>query len=267
MRTSIRLVAVFFTVLCHSLFAADGDPIAIRQWPDGGFSVESMWDLHVAVGLSDSTRKLLPRKPDAELESLPVMIGTAAKLSRAANEERPTLGPSPDKPVPHQISLVLSKNYETKPHLDARPLLSSTYVVADGLQIQFLDHDRVSMDDRKLQISRVQRPGPAFVAVATGSQFTAEFCAEYARTFQPSLMIVNRSIDEIDGKKVEKIPHNTVAASAIVQQKSKDPETKPRLTRFVSLGTKPYKMTDEVAELFEKKEAASAASRDRKSVV
>ena len=176
MKSSVILTAIFFSIICQPSFADDGDPIAIRQWPDGGFSIESMWDLHVAVGLNDRTRKLLPRKPDAELESLPVMIGSTAILSRAANAERPTLGASPNKPVPHQISMALSKNYETKPHLDARPLATSTTVFLDGLEIRFLDHDRQSMDNRKLRISRVQRRGPAFVAVATGAQFTAEFC-------------------------------------------------------------------------------------------
>ena len=259
MKSSVILTAIFFSIICQPSFADDGDPIAIRQWPDGGFSIESMWDLHVAVGLNDRTRKLLPRKPDAELESLPAMIGSTAILSRAANAERPTLGASPNKPVPHQISMALSKNYETKPHLDARPLATSTTVFLDGLEIRFLDHDRQSMDNRKLRISRVQRRGPAFVAVATGAQFTAEFCAEFAQAYQPMMMIVNPSHDNIDGNKVEKISHNTVAVKA--EAPSQADEAKRAPTRFVSLEAKPYKMTDEVAKLFANKEIASAASR------
>jgi len=154
--------AILVNVVCQPLLAGDGDPIAIRQWPDGGFSVETMWDLHAAVGLNEETRKLLPRKPDAELESLPVIIGWYANLARAANEERPTLGEKPDEPVPHQMTLMLSKNYETKPHFDARPLSSETSINADGILIFFLDHDRVSMDDRMLQIKRTAQPGLDF---------------------------------------------------------------------------------------------------------
>lgn len=255
------LASLLTCSICQPLLADHGEPIAIRQWPDGGFSVETMWDLHVAVGLNDETRKLLPRKPDAELESLPGMAGLGANLARPANQESPTLGELPDNPVPHQMGLVISKNYETKPHLDARPLSTKTFIFADGLEIYFLDHDRVSMEDRMLEIKRFPQRGwrPAFVAVATGKQFTAEFCAKYAAARQPSLMIVNPSLEKIGDKVVEKIAHNTVAA--VAGEKSKPDEPKTRQTRFVSLGTKPYQMSEEVSKLFQKKEAASAASR------
>ena len=271
MKLGMKLMSIFGTacittlasllagLICQPLFADHGEPVAIRQWPDGGFSVETMWDLHAAVGLNDTTRRLLPRKPDAELESLPVMAGWTANLARRANKERPTLGETPEEPVPHQMSLVISKNYETKPHLDARPLSSATSIYADGLQIYFLDHDRVSMEDRLLKIKRATRLGPAFVAVATGEQFTAEFCAKYAAAYQPSLMIVNPSLEKIGEESVEKIAHNTVAA--VAGKKSESDEFKARQTRFVSLGTQPYQMSKEVTKLFIKKEAASAASR------
>lgn len=250
---------ILISAIGQPLLADNGQPIAIRQWPDGGFSIETMWDLHVAVGLNDNTRQLLPRQPDAELESLPVIKGATASLWRKANEASPTLGEPAEKPVPNQLTLVMSKNYETKPHRDARPLSEDTRTKVDGLEICFLDHDRISMEDRMLRIKRVARPGPAFVAVATGEQFTAEFCAKYAAGHQPSLMIVNPSLEKIGDKAVEKIAHNTVAA--VAGEESEPDEFKARKTRFVSLGTKPYQMTEAVADLFAKKEAASAASR------
>lgn len=37
-------------VLAESAIASDGDPVAIRYWPGGCTSLESMWNIHVEIG-------------------------------------------------------------------------------------------------------------------------------------------------------------------------------------------------------------------------
>jgi hypothetical protein len=92
------------------------------------------------------------------------------------------------------------------------------------------------------------------VVVATGDDFSAEFCSQYAAHYKPTIMLVGSSIKIVGDQGVQQVSHNTLSVSA--------QQDKPSATRFVSLGTTPYVMSDTVKELFAKKEAACAASRE-----
>lgn len=247
------------------LNAENGDPIAIRHWPGGGFTVESMWDLHVGVGLNDEAKSLLPRPVDAELEKLPGLKGVVCTLFREANSAEVKLVEEGFEDKSHPMLLVISKEYETKDHLNARPLSLGTTVSVDGVSVGFLDHDRMTMEKRMKKLKAItpaqkksgegEKKGLAHsVVVATGAQFTQEFCDQYAKAYKPAMMIVNASIKSVGDVEVEAVSHNTVAFS----QRKKDSME----TRFVSLGTSTYKMTDEVTELFSKKEASQKNSRE-----
>lgn len=266
----LNLKAVFFLVFASLVNlnvanADEGQPIAIRHWPGGGFTVETMWDLHVGVGLTEESKSLLPRTVDAELEKLPGLKGVACTLFRHANSDKVTLVEEAVKEGgSNSLQLYISQKYETKDHRNARPLSPWTTVFVDGVEIYFLDHDRNAMD-RRMDRIRSERPrakkepegkniASSYVVVATGDQFTAEFCNEYAETFKPYLMIVNASIKEVGDSKVEALEHNTIGISLH--------DSQLKTTRFVSLETTPYEMSDEVEDLFAKKEASQKLSRE-----
>ena len=251
-------------IFMNSLNAEEGEPIAIRHWPGNGFTVESMWDLHVGVGLNDEAKSLLPRSVDAEMEKLPGNKGIPCTLYREANSSKVMLvdqaeAALADKDKIHPMVLVISKEHGKKIHRLADPLSDETIVYVDGAAISFLDHDMVAMEKRiaKLKaLSSVEKQSlnRNVVVVATGEQFTQEICEQCAKVYRPAMMIVNAAVKSVGGIEVEAVSHNTVAFS----KRENDSEE----TRFVSLGTSPYKMTDDLAELFAKKEAAQKKSRE-----
>jgi len=44
--------------------ASEGDPLAIRKWPDGAISLETHWGLHIVVDPNGNVSKHLSRKAD-----------------------------------------------------------------------------------------------------------------------------------------------------------------------------------------------------------
>ena len=69
----------------------------------------------------------------------------------------------------------------------------------------------------------------------------------------PQVLIVD-GLEKVGDQEVEKIAHNTLAVSSQGERRKK--------TRIVSLGDAPYEMSDELKELFEKKEKSQAATRE-----
>ena len=257
MAYSRLLLALLFILLAGvSVNADDGHPIAIRKWSDQGFTIETMWNLHVSVGVDESTKKKLPREVDASLEKLPGLAGQAIYLNRAPNQKAIAISEKSSAKKSNQVTLVRSKNFEKEPHRDARPLSETTSVSVDAVNIEFLDHDGISMESRVERLSKLKSPEKtsAFVAVAVGDSFTAEFCEKYAEKARPAIMIVNSKLKSIAGKDVQSIDHNTLAVSAKIRGGEK--------TRFISLSDKPYKMSNELAELFDKKEKSAKKSRE-----
>ena len=58
---------VIFVLIClaitslSKLHADNGHPIAIRQWSDTGFTIETMQNMHVGIGLRESDLERLER--------------------------------------------------------------------------------------------------------------------------------------------------------------------------------------------------------------
>jgi len=216
------------------------------------------------VGLNEASKSSLPREVDAELENFPGLAGVYYNLFRDANSEKTQLLEKYQLEKSNVVKVCISKEYETKEHRNARPLSLETSIQVDGLYVLFLDHDRMSMEKRRAGMERVIESAKAhpaervgrrdLILVATGEQFTAEFCNEYAEAMKPFLMIVSSSISKVGRSDVEAFEHNTLAVAPS--------KAEPFKTRFVSLGTTPYEMSEEVADLFAKKEAAQKASRE-----
>jgi len=52
------------------LLADEGHPVAIRHWPGGGFTIETMWGLSVGIDLNETAKESLPKAPDFEADTL-----------------------------------------------------------------------------------------------------------------------------------------------------------------------------------------------------
>ena len=234
---------LFFAVICatsEKVAAEDPQPIAIRHWLGGGVTLETNWGIHLGLGINASAEKQLESTLDFKLDSL--KGGESVLLSRAPNTDKVTSSRDENsKPKTNQV-LATRKN-------DDHP----TTVFIDGMALLFFSNtpgeehfkQREGASDKVSQL-------PTAITIF-GDKIDAAACQKIAASYKPVLMVVPRSITKVGDAEVEAVPHNTVAFSSV--------KLKTEKTKFVSLGDKTYEMSDELKELFAKKETACNASQ------
>ena len=253
------------TALC----ADEGDPVAIRLWPEGGVTIETMWNLHIGNGLTEAAKSQLPRQADFDLESL------------KANESM-TLRRPPNKPLKVSINesdgtynptlndVNISKDVSHQQEDGHDPNSYVAHILVDGVDIICLNHTGVQDVMAELSNENAQ-PAKATtlrlpfkfdiditfdVVIANDPSYDEAVLSNIASVLKPRYVVVNSSISKIGDQNVTAIPHNTLAVSAAAD------DDKGTVTRFISLSDKPYEMSDELSELFSKKEAACEDSRE-----
>lgn len=230
----------------NNLNAEDGQPIAIRHWPGGGVTFETMWGLSVGVGLD----------PDSEIAKSVDLVDAAlgdrqgGVLGREPNSDKVVFnaeGKSDENGVAVRRALFSLVGQ------GAPQALPWIVVEADGVKACVLKAKPSKSELALLVIanSRGQYEKPD-VVIAVGQQFDNESSAQLMKIFEPKVMVVNAAFEELNGIKVTSVEHNTLACSS---KFGKD-------VKLFSLGTTPYEMSDEVADLFAKKEAAQKDSRE-----
>jgi hypothetical protein len=71
-RRTILAINTGLTFLCcllwlsPSVLSKEGEPVAIRYWPNGCSSIETMWNLHIALDVDATNRAAMPRQADLE---------------------------------------------------------------------------------------------------------------------------------------------------------------------------------------------------------
>lgn len=254
------LLLLMFTVLMlaiqavASLAVADeGNPVAIRRWPGGGITIETMWNLHLGNRITDTNKKLLPREVDLHL-----YLATVNKP-----RETVTFGRSPNDDQPSRRDGESQRQDENDVVVSCEklgPFTKSTAVQVDGLTIRILDRDIAKQVKASLSAdSNAALPNadnPSNTVFVLDEVFDQATILKIATTFKPRLIIVPSTVAQVGDHKVESIPHNTLAFSATAGNNEEAP------TRFVSLSDQPYKLSPELTKLFKKKETACRASRE-----
>ncbi|MDA8563192.1 DinB family protein [Mariniblastus sp.] len=248
----IVIACVFANV--NTLCADDGDPVAIRTWPDGGVTIETMWNLHLGYRITEANKMLLPRPLDLNLYLATVSKpGETVLFGRSPNDDQPSrIEGKPQRIDENDIAVSREKS---------GPFAGSIAVKVNGLTIHILNGvapekltASLPHDSKETQPTTDHDANTVFVAGATFDQAAIQ---KIAAAFKPRLMIVPPEITQIGSQKVISFPHNTLAVSAAADKDDSD-----TVTRFVSLADEPYEMSDEVSELFEKKETACKGSRE-----
>lgn len=257
-----RLAALTLAILtvahASACVAEEDTPVAIRAWPDGGITIETMWGLQAGMGLSEEVKSSLDREIDLDISEME--LGTAQAISRTPNaKEIKTAEGSIDFNNAKAISAVRAPLAESGEENADSPKAT---IVFTGLNL-FINLNEVSSDQflQALEIDSVKKGltdletkfGNSPVVIASHDSHDAAFCEKVIELLQPRLLIVNEKVKRIGEADVESISHNTVAVSRLVPDAKKP--------RFVSLSTTPYKMSDELAAMFEAKETASAKSQ------
>ncbi len=249
-----RKLLTILIVICAALtglqrvVADDGHPIAIRQWSDTGFTIETMQNLHVGVGLTEADEKRLPRAVDFQTEDVATGGNIIVRWS-AQTSSVTTLGydQRDNNHLANDITVVGG----------AWGMSEAKLVSVDGVLVADLNAVASGEIETWLKNPIEAEIGkPWLVVIATAADFDADRLKEIRDELNPQMMVVNSSVGKIDDVKVEVIPHNAIAVS------SSGENDQNNNTRFVSLGDEPWAMTDGLAGLFAKKEADCKSSRE-----
>jgi hypothetical protein len=243
-------------VLAEPANANDGDPVAIRYWPGGCFSIESMWNIHVAIGVDAGNRAALPRLADVEFvdDYWEASESYSLVLDRKPNEPNAMLKPMSECPNPSlnsiRFSRVALKNEATQKSLFVNVLF------VDGVAI--LDSNKNSVGDLLAALKEVKDLPKE---IQTIDAFLIDDTIADPASFEtlrgllkPRVMVLRGAVkfDKVGDAFVEPIAHNTLSVS----------RSGPTSTsKWVKLGENPWSMDAALADLFDKKEAACKSSR------
>ncbi len=243
-------------VLAEPANANDGDPVAIRYWPGGCSSIESMWNIHVAIGVDAGNRAALPRLADVEfVDDFWAASGSdSLVLDRKPNEPNAMLKPRSECPNPSRNAIrfarVALENEATQKTLFVNVLF------VDGVTI--LDSNKNSVGDLLAILKEVKdlpkqmQTIDAFLiddAIADPASFET-----LRGILKPRLMVLRSAVkfDKVGDALVEAIGHNTLSVS----------RSEPTSTsKWVKLSENPWSMDAALGDLFDKKEAACKSSR------
>ncbi len=243
-------------VLAEPADANDGDPVAIRYWPGGCSSIESMWNLHVAIGVDSGNRAALPRSADVEfVDDFWAASGSdSLALDREPNEPNAILKPTSECPKPSgnaiRIARVALENAATHKTLFVNVLFLDGVVILDSNKNSV--HDLLAILKETKDLPKELKTIDAFLiddAIADSASF------EKLRGILKPRVIVLRSavkFDKVGDASVESIGHNTLSISRS-ESTSK--------CKWVKLSEVPWAMDAALSDLFEKKEAACKSSR------
>lgn len=240
----------------QSAIGAEGEPVAIRYWPGGCVSIETMWNFHIAIGVDTSSRAALPRTADLEFmdDFWEASDSSTLILDRQPNETKAVLKSADEIPNPSAnavkfVRVVLS-NRNTKKSLFLN------VIEVDGLRI--IDSNKNLVPEL---ISFLQNTTAIPESIRSIDAFLIDDASADANSYRtlhallPSRVMILReacTIDVVGDEPVAMVPHNTFAISKA---------TETDKTTWVKLVEKAWTMEPPLADLFNRKEAASKMSR------
>jgi hypothetical protein len=252
----IPLVMPLFVAPATSL-AGEGDPVAIRYWPNGCSSIETMWNIHVAFGTETTSRSAMPRPADVEFVDDFWEASSADKLvlDRKPNETKTILRPSSECPDPSRNAIrftrIVLKNPATGKSVPVN------VIAVDGVTLVDSNKNSVSdlVESLKSSTDRWKEFQPIDVLMIDSATASQTSYAELQTITQTRNMVLRNSVtfDKIGDIPIEHVRHNTIAIS------KSDANSKQR---WIKLDEAPWSMDPTLAELFEKKESVSRSSRD-----
>ena len=243
-------------VLAKPANANDGDPVAIRYWPAGCFSIESMWNIHVAIGVDGGNRAALPRSADVEfVDDFWAASGSdGLVLDRKPNELKAILKPTSECPNPSRnairIARVVLGNEATHKTLFVNVLSVDGVAILDSNKNSV--HDLLAILKEAKDLPKELQTIDALLiddAIADPASF------EILRgILKPRVMVLRSAVkfDKVGDTSVEPIGHNTLSVSR------SEPTSK---CKWVKLSEVPWTMDAALGDLFVKKEAACESSR------
>ncbi len=247
---------ILIIVMTEPALAIDGEPVAIRYWPGGGISIESMWNIHVAIGVDATNRAALPRSADVEFvdDFWGASGSDSLVLDRKPNEPNAILKPASECPNPSPNSIRFERVALENP--STHKALFVNLVIVDGVAI--LDSNKNSvgqllatLNDGKNLPKALQAIDAFLIDDAVANQASFQMLRDILK---PRVMVLRRAVefDKARDASIESIGHNTLSIS-----KSEPTST----SKWIKLSETTWSMGQALGDLFDKKEAACKSSR------
>ncbi|MDV6034339.1 MAG: DinB family protein [Phycisphaera sp. RhM] len=249
------VAAILMSTAPSPVIAADGEPLAIRLWPDGRVSIENHWGLRVVV----STSRPPQQSPDSPFEKhVTSRGGVDHAWSRRANDDAATwtaatwTAATDRNAIPGSIHVTSISGQDD--------IAAGMLVRTDGVRVALLNDPSAAgappaKQDAKLDVVVIPLPKdvPDADAAVTAwikaikpryvllpSQVTDEAAKSFAASIDAS-----GEITDVD--------HNTFAVSQSTDRAGQ--------TRLVKMNDQPYELSEELDSLMKQMEASCDRSQ------
>ena len=253
----LRLCALLLSVfIASSSFANDGQPVAIRYWPNNCVSIETMWNFHIAIGVDATNRHHLPRTADVEFidDFWEASQGSVLVLDRKPNDPKPTLN-----------SFEANQQYSNEAVRISRVALigsgTTKELVVTSLQVDgvcIMDcmknsvHELISNLQGRDLPSELRKIDVLLVDEKNAEPTEMQTLAELLK---PRIVLLHNNFphEKIASSAIETVEQNTIAVSKMIEPRDK--------TLWVKLGESAWNLNEPLLGLFGKKESVCQASR------
>lgn len=264
--TQFRPILVAATALfcqCSAIsHAVEGDPVAIRRWPQGTITIESHWDLQLAIlDMADATTEF-ERRPDQVID-LNQTIDSV--LQRLPNQEKASwLSAAQAEKSDVNAIVVGSSDIAGSQRKCVR-------VTMDGVRILVVPQEAYSQD---WEAQKTQPVDVLILNFETVKQLPDAVAMVTA--LDPRVVLLNsRSNDpslssdaDIEGfcesigsrSKLQSVNHNTLAVSQAAEASAGEVSSSGR--QVVMLSTSQWQMPEELGDLFMAMEKACSDSQE-----
>lgn len=241
-----------------SLFAAVGDPVAVRQWPGGTVSFETHWGLEFVVERNFVHTMHRKRKPDRT-----IFPGEAVDhdLSRRPNSESAVWLPAQENKGadPNAMRVKTIRQLGTEPSL---------LIEVDGVRIIYVPDEWFAAQSNKDSITVMAQgiTDPDLLILDTDSldQLTSKTTLLLLKLVKPKAVLLNR-INITDAPKIESLQDQFGAEQIVVQNDhntivvSKVDTDQP--TQVLVIANTPWQMPESLSVLFGAMEKANENSQ------
>lgn len=255
MRPLRYCLAILSLLSATQVLADPADPVAVRRWPAGAISIETMWDLNLVI---DTTGKASP-----ELKATADQVVTFGEeihhvLSRQPNADKVQWEPIAKgrKKQPNEVVVKSFRNEQAATGW-------AIQVMVDGISVLCVDIDSLPKDVTAAALS-VTKQDVVIITANRLSTVNLPAAEPFLKAVSPVAVILNPILNsEKDGQTFMKMiadsraatvsSHNTFAVAA-------SSETKDSFQTHL-LTDQPRAMPAELAALFERMETSCKASQ------
>ncbi len=234
------------------LLAADGDPVAVRQWPSGAVSIETHWGLQLAIDPTGDTPKHLLRTPDRiispsdSVDHYLIRLPNESDVSwRLADDAKEKMADSV------RVRSIESLGNE-----------KSLLIEVDGVQIVYVPKQWFTAvtgrESINIDSEGIANPDLLIVGTDDASRLGANSYSELIGGLKPKKVLLSgfnpTTLASNQDASPKFIEHNTLALS----KTTADPD---RIMTTVVMSDTPWKMSEELEELFHAMEQANTDSQ------